>query len=126
MADTLLTLVKTTNGAAAAGATSIGVTAGKTLRISAITFSIKSNAATAAFATMTLRTTTAAATTLTSGIELRADIGNTAATIGASDDLVLIGFPDGMEFSGAQTLGVSLQAQAITNIISISINGFEY
>lgn len=125
VADTLLSLVKVTNGTPAAGATSIGVATGKTLRISSVTFSIKANAAAAAFATLTLRTTPAAATTATSGIEARIDVGNTAAVAGGSDKVELI-FPDGMEFSGAQTLGITLAAQAITNIISISINGFEY
>lgn len=125
VADTLLSLIKVTNGVAAAGATSIGVTAGKTLSISSITFSIKANAAAAAFATLTLRQNPAGATVLASVAETRVDVGNTAATIGAADKVEAI-FPDGMEFSGTQTLGISLAAQAITNIISISINGFEY
>ena len=125
VADTLLSLVKVTNGTAAAGATSIGVTAGKTLRITSITFSIKANAAAAAFATLTFRQNPAGATVIGSTPETRIDVGNTAATIGAADKVEAI-FPDGMEFSGTQTLGISLAAQAITNIISISINGFEY
>lgn len=125
VADTLLSLVKVVNGTPAAGATSIGATTGKTLSISSITFSLKSAAAAAAFATLTLRTTPSGATTITSGIEARIDAGNTAAAIGAADKVELI-FPDGMEFSGAQTLGLSLAAQAIGNIASISINGFEY
>lgn len=124
-ADTLLSLVKVTNGVAAAGATSIGVASGKILRINSITFSIKSGAAAAAFSTLTLRQNPTGATVITSVIEARVDVGNTAATIGASDKVELI-FPDGMEFSGTQTLGISLAAQATTNIISISINGFEY
>ena len=125
VADTLLTLVKATNGVAAAGATSIGVAAGKTLRITSITFSIKANAAAAAFATLTFRQNPVGATAIGSVAEYRVDVGNTAATIGAADKVV-VEFPDGMEFSGAQTLGISLAAQAITNIISISLNGFEY
>ena len=125
VADTLLSLVKVTNGVAAAGATSIGVAAGKTLSISSITFSIKANAAAAAFATLTFRQNPAGATAIGSIAECRVDVGNTAATIGASDKVEVL-FPDGMEFSGTQTLGISLAAQATTNIISISINGFEY
>lgn len=125
LADTLLTLVKVTNGAVAAGATSIGVTAGKTLRISSITLSVKANAAAAAFATLTFRQNPTGATVITSVSEMRVDVGNTAATIGASDKVEVI-FPDGMEFSGTQTFGCSLSAQAITNIISMSANCFEY
>lgn len=124
-ADTLLSLVKVTNGVAAAGATSIGVTAGKTLRISSITLSIKANAAAAAFATLTFRQNPTGATVIGSVSECRVDVGNTAAVIGAADKVEVV-FPDGMEFSGTQTFGCSLAAQAITNIISISINGFEY
>lgn len=125
VADTLLSLVKVTNGAAAAGATSIGVAAGKILRITSITLSIKANAAAAAFATLTFRQNPAGATVIGSVSECRMDVGNTAAVAGAADKVEVI-FPDGMEFSGAQTFGCSLAAQAITNIISISINGFEY
>ena len=125
VADTLLTLVKVTAGVAAAGAVSIGVTAGKILRITSITFSIKSAAAAAAFATLTLRQNPVGATAIGSVAELRLDVGNTGATIGAADKIEAI-LPEGIEFSGTQTLGVSLAAQAITNIMSISLNGFEY
>ena len=125
VADTLLSLVKVTNGVAAAGAVSIGVASGKILRINTITFSIKANAAAAAFGTLSLRQNPAGATVIGSTVECRVDVWNTGATIGASDKVEIV-FPDGIEFSGAQTLGVSLSAQAITNIISISINGFEY
>lgn len=124
-ADTLLSLVKVANGVAAAGVTSIGVTAGKVLRITAVSFSIKANAAAAAFATMTLRGNPTGATVIGSPSEMRLDLGNTAAVVGASDKVEAI-IPDGMEWSGAQTLGISLAAQAVTNIMSISLHGFEY
>lgn len=125
VADTLLSLVKISNGAAAAAAVSVPVSAGKTLRIIAATLSIKSAAAAVAFATMTFRQNPAGATVIGSVSEFRIDVGNTAATIGASDKVEIV-LPDGMEFSGTQTLGISLAAQAISNIISISLNGFEY
>lgn len=125
VADTLLSLVKMNAGVAAAGATSIGVTTGKVLRITAITLSLKANAAASAFATLTLRTNPAGATLISSLSEVRLDVGATGATIGAADKVEII-FPDGLEFSGAQTIGISLAAQAITNIVSIGINGFEY
>lgn len=125
VADTLLSMVKITNGVAAGGATSIGVTANKTLRITSITFSLRAGAAAVAFGTMTLRQNPAGATVIGSQTELRMDLGNTAATIGAADKVEAV-FPDGVEFSGTQTLGVSLAVQAVTNIISITITGFEY
>jgi hypothetical protein len=124
-ADTLLSMVKTSAGVAAGGATSIGVTSNKTLRITAVAFSLKAAAATAAFATMTLRSNPAGATLIGSQSELRLDLGNTAAVIGAADKVTLA-IPDGIEFSGTQTIGVSLAAQATTNIISIALMGFEY
>lgn len=125
VADTLLSLVKMNAGVAAAGATSIGVTSGKILRITAITLSLKSGAAAAAFATLTLRTNPTGATLISSPSEVRLDVGTTGATIGAADKVEII-FPDGLEFSGTQTIGISLAAQAVTNIVSIGLNGFEY
>lgn len=124
-ADTLLTMVKTSAGVAAGGATSIGVTSAKTLRITSVAFSLKTNAAAAAFATMTLRSNPSGATLIGSQSELRLDLGNTAAVVGGADKVVM-DIPDGMEFSGTQTIGVSLAAQATTNIVSISLIGFEY
>lgn len=124
-ADTLLTLVKKTNGVAAAGATTIPVAAGKTLRIVCVTFSIKANAAAAAFGTLTLRENPAGAVVIGSPTWGRIDIGNTANTVGAADKIV-VPYPDGVEFSGANQIGASLAAQAVTNIISIEMIGFEY
>jgi hypothetical protein len=124
-ADTLLTLVKTSAGVAATGATSIGVAASKTMRITGVMFSLKANAAASAFATMTLRSNPGGATLIGSQSEMRVDVGNTAATAGAADSR-MFDVSDGMEFSGTQTLGISLQAQATTNIISITLVGFEY
>ena len=118
-------IIKMTAGVASAGATSIAVATGKTLRISSVTLSLKANAAAAAFATLTLRTNPTGATLISSPSEVRLDVGATGATIGAADKVEII-FPDGIEFSGAETIGISLSAQAITNIVSISANGFEY
>lgn len=123
-ADTLLDLVKSVAGVAAASATSIGVTATKTLIITDIIFSIKAGAAAAAFATLTLRQNPAGATVIGSPSELRVDVGNTAAVVGAADQ-VSIPIPGGMAFKGAQTLGISLAAQAVTNIVSITLLGYE-
>jgi hypothetical protein len=124
--DTLLSLVKNTNGVAAAGATSIGVTAGKRLRITDIVFGVQAAAAAAAFATLNLRSNPAGATVLASPSLLRVDTGLTAATIGDAR-FITVPLPDGgLEFSGAETLGASLIAQAVTNIISISMLGYEY
>jgi len=124
-ADTLLSLVKSINGNAQAGATSIAVTSGKTLRITSMTFSLKANAAAAAFATFTVRLNPTGAAVIGSQSELRVDLGNTAATAGAADKVTLA-FPDGFELSGAQQLAISAAAQATTNILSVALNGYEY
>lgn len=124
-ADTLLSLVKISNGVAATGATTIAVASTKTLRITGIMFSIKAGAAAIAFATMSLRINPTGAAIISSPIELRFDVGNTAATIGAADSRAYF-VPDGFELLGTQQLAVSLAAQATTNIISITLTGFEY
>jgi hypothetical protein len=123
--DTLLTLVKNTNGVPAVGATSIAVTATRILRITAITASIQANAAAAAFGTLNLRVNPTAAAVLASPSELRVDLGNTEAVIGAAR-AITIPIPDGFELTGAAQLACSFAAQAITNIISITLTGYEY
>jgi hypothetical protein len=123
--DTLLTLVKKTNGVAAAGATTIPVTAGKTLRIMSVSYSIKAGAAAAAFGTLSLRENPAGAVVIGSPTWGRIDVGNTAAVIGGAASQVVT-FPDGMEFSGANQIGASIAAQAVTNVVSVEMYGFEY
>ncbi len=125
-ADTLLTVTKYTDGVAGTPGTSIGVATGKRLRITSVNFSLKANAAAAAFGTMTLRQNPSGATVLGSASELRLDVGNTEAVAGAARAMSVT-LPDGgMEYSGANTVGISLAAQAVTNIVSISLNGYEY
>lgn len=126
-ADTLLTLVKSKEGVSAAGATSITASSGTVMRLTGMFFSLRSNAAAAAFSTITFRWNPTGATILSSGILLRTDLGNTAATIGAADTGASpILFPDGMDFTGTQSLGLSLASQAVTNILSITLFGYEY
>ncbi len=124
-ADTLLTLTKYSNGVAGTPSTSIGVTAGKTLRITAMQFGIRAGAAAIAFGTLTIRSNSAGATVIGSPSEIRLDSGVTTATANSSAS-VDIAIPEGMEFSGTQTIGASLIAQATTNIISVSFIGYEY
>ena len=124
-ADTLLSLVKSINGTAAGGATSIAVSAGKILRLTSITFSIRSGAANAAFGTMTLRINSGGAALISSPSEFRVDVGNTEAIIGAARS-VTVPIPDGFELTGTAQLAVSVACQATTNILSVSLLGYEY
>lgn len=123
-ADTLLSLVKVTDGVAAAGATTVSVTAGKRLRITSMTFVVRAGAAAAAFAQFNVRTN-AGVVVLASQSELRAEVGNTEAVIGAARQ-VTVEFPDGFELSDAQQIGVSAAAQAVTNVLSVALSGYEY
>lgn len=123
-ADTLLSLVKQTGGVDAGGATSIGVTVNKVLRIHGVSFSLKANAAAAAFGTLTLRQNPAGATVIGSPSWGRFDVGNTEAVAGAAR--TYYADVEEHEFSGAATLGASLSAQAVTNVVSIALYGFEY
>ena len=124
-ADTLLTLVKQIAGSDAGGATSIGVTANKVLRITGGHVVVKANAAAAAFGTITLRQNPSGATVLGSLSWGRYDTGITAAVVSDARS-VRFDFTEGQEFSGTQTLGISLSAQATTNIVSIALHGYEY
>jgi hypothetical protein len=123
-AETLLTIVKVTDGVAAGGATSIGVASGKTLVLTSCEFSVQAAAAAAAFGTLNLRSNPAGAPIISSQSFGRIDVGNTEAVVGAARAIV-VPFYDGIEFSGAQTLGVTLAAQAVTNVISICLRGYE-
>ena len=89
------------------------------------TFSLRANAAAAAFATFSLRVNPAGAAVIGSQSELRVDLGNTEAVAGAARS-VTITFPDGFELSGTQQFAVSASAQAVTNILSVTLTGYEY
>ena len=124
-ADTLLSLVKVTDGVAAGGATSIAVATGKILRITSAEFSVQAGAAAAAFGTLNLRSNPSGATVIGSQSIGRFDVGNTEAVVGAARSIV-VPINDGIEFEGANTIGASLAAQATTNVISICLRGYEY
>ncbi len=123
--DTILSLTKQLAGVDGSPATTIAVTAAKRLRITNISFSVKAGAAAAAFATLTLRTNPSGNAIISSPSFFRIDLGNTGATIGAADK-VDVCIPDGLEFSGAEQICASLAAQATTNIISVTLSGYEY
>ena len=125
VADTLLSLVKSKNGVAAAGATSIKASAGYVLRITNVIFGLRAGAAAAANAVLTLRQNPSGATVIGSNIEMRMNLGNTAASIGSALNAD-VGIEDGLEITGNQSIGISLAAQAVTNVISITLLGYEY
>lgn len=124
VAETLLSVVKQLGDAAdPAGATSIAVTSGKRLKITSVVYTLKANAATAAFATLNIRSLHNGATLIGSPSVLRIEIGLTAATAGSA---ITETVPCDLEFSGTQTLGLTLACQATTNVHSITLIGYEY
>lgn len=121
-ADTLQSLTKNLGGTETAG-TSTGVTSGKRLKITAVVVNVKAGAAAAAFATFNLRSRHDGATVLGSPILLRIELGLTAATANSALNSVV---PCDLEFSGAETLGLSTVVQATTNVLSVTLVGYEY
>ena len=124
VAETLLSMVKQLGDAAdPGGAQSIGVTSGKRLKITSIVYTLKAGAAAAAFATLNVRSRHDGATVIGSPSVLRIEVGLTAATSGSA---ITETVPCDLEFSGTQTLGVTLACQATTNVHSITLIGYEY
>ena len=125
-AEAMLSLVVTRAGVAAAGATTLTVTSGKTLRITKITFSSRSTGATVLSARGALRMQPAAAATVSSPI---IDIFSTtqqAAALAEAGDTLVVTYPDGLEFTGTQQIGISQVASAISGAVYVAMTGFEY
>lgn len=104
------------------------ITSGKTLRIQNISMSIRAGAAAVPFSRMTLRSNTAGATVATSNILWQGpEVFGISATSGVGGQ-VSVDFPDGLEVAGNGTIsiGMSHLDQATTNVINISIVGYEY
>jgi hypothetical protein len=127
-AEALLSLSQNKQGAVTAGVTSYTVTSGKTLRITSISVSVKSAAAAIAFARLSLRHNTAGATIATSPVAyLIPEVNTNSATSGTSA-WITVDIPDGIEFygNGTQTIGLSHLDQATTNVLNVTVCGFEY
>lgn len=126
-ADTLLSLTRLLEGQADSTTTTFAVTSGKRQRIQGIKLGVKANAAAAAWATATVRVNTAGAAVIGSPSYFRLDIGLTAAAASSTVTPAYIDFgDDGIELSGTEQIGISLAAQAVTNIISLEMWGYEY
>src|SRR5271157_3418465 len=127
-AEALLSLSQNKQGTVTAGVTSYTVTSGKTLRVTSISVSVKSAAAAIAFARLSLRHNTAGATIATSPVAyLIPEVNTNSATSGTSA-WITVDIPDGIEFfgNGTQTIGLSHLDQATTNVLNVTVYGFEY
>jgi hypothetical protein len=126
--EALLSFSQNKQGAVTAGVTSYVVPSGKTLRITTITISVRAGAAAVPFARCILRHNTAGATIATSPVAfLCPEVFGISATIGVGGQIA-VAVPDGLEFrgDGTQTIGMSHLDQATTNILNVTICGFEY
>lgn len=126
--EALFSFSQNKQGTVTGAVTSYVVTSGKTLRITAITISVRAGAAAVPFSRCVLRHNTAGATTASSPVAfLCPEVFGISATIGVGGQIA-VAIPDGLEFrgDGTQTIGMSHLDQATTNIINVTICGFEY
>ena len=124
-ADTLLSMTKWLNGQSAMVGTSTSVSFGSYFRITSMTFSVKAGAAAAAFATFSVRINYTGVAVIGSPCEFRVDVGNTEAVVGAARSIT-VPLPDGLELDYATQIAVSAACQATTNVLTVSLNGYEY
>ena len=127
-AETLFSLSENRAGTVTGAVSSYTITSGKTLRITAMTLSVRAAAAAVPFSRCTLRSNTAGATTATSAVVFQLpEVFGIAATIGVGGQ-ISIDIPDGLEIAGNGTIsiGVSHLDQATTNIINFTLVGYEY
>lgn len=124
-ADTLVTGSRSIGGAAATSAATFAASAGKTFRITGVTVSTRTTTAAVPWATVTLRMNPSGAAVVGSPAQAQVTVGGTAAVIGNTGNT---NFPllEGFEISGTQQVGISLANNVATNVVSISVVGFEY
>lgn len=124
--DTLTNTVATRDFVAAAGAASQAVTAGKRLRLTGWSIVVRGTSTTAVGTTARLRVNPTGAAVVGSplvAVIAAGLIGTQVAEQAASAHAV---FSDGIELSGTNQLGVSLEGIATANATSLSIFGYEY
>jgi hypothetical protein len=128
IAEAMLSMGQNKGGTVTAGVTSYTITSGKTLRIQNISYSVRSGAAAVPFSRITLRSNTAGATIATSAILVQLpEVTGPAATIGVGGN-ESVDFPDGLEIAGNGTISIGLSHldQATTNVINVTLTGYEY
>jgi hypothetical protein len=124
--EAMLSMVPVRAGVAAAGATTIAVTSGKTLRLTAIVFSSRSTSAAVLSARCALRMNPSGAAIATSPILAIASTTQQAAALAEAGDTCVVALPDGIEISGTQQVGLSQVCSATTGVVYASLIGFEY
>ena len=123
--EALVSMVPTRAGVAGAGATSFAVTAGKTVRLTALNVGFVSTAIAVLSMRFALRFNPSGAATATSPILLILPVDNGAA-LAQTGGWSNIALPDGLEFSGTHQFGITQIGSAATGTVWISLVGFEY
>src|SRR3989442_11250274 len=123
--DTLATVVPVRDGVAGSGVTSVAVTAGKTLRITSIELTMRNSAASQGRVTLNVRSNPSGATVIGSQTLGTFEASSTGAIVGQTET-VTVPIPEGLEPSGANTLGFSFASTVGTEVCSACARGYEY
>lgn len=126
--ETIFSLSQNKGGTVTGGITSYTITNGKTLRIQNISASVRSGAAAVPFSRVTLRSNTAGATIATSAVVIQCpEVFGISATTGVGGQMSM-DIPDGLEIAGNGTISIGLSHldQATTNVINVTLTGYEY
>jgi hypothetical protein len=122
--EALVTLVPITDGTAAAGATTHGVTSGKRLRLQSMSVSIKNAGAAGQGSVCNLRMTASGNVAANSPLVATCGAGTYLAianVVGGNSVMM----PDGLEMSGTMQFGVS-QIGTATAGVTVTVVGYEY
>src|SRR5271154_1434013 len=126
--EAMLSMSQNKGGTVTAAQTSYTITSGKTLRIQNISISVRAAAAAVPFSRVALRSNTAGATVAGSALVVQLpEVFGISATSGVGGQMSM-DFPDGLEIAGNGTVSIGLSHldQATTNIINITLTGYEY
>lgn len=125
-ADTVVTgLVKATAGSAAAGAQSITPAASKTLRLVAANVQVRTTTAALPWALVTLRVSSTTTCTAASSVLAYLAAGGTAAVIGNVGQFATQ-WPEGLDLPAGGSVCVSVSGNVTTNVLTVSLQGFEF
>ena len=122
--EALITLTPITDGTAGTAATSFAVTAGKRLRLQALSVNTRNAGAAVQAVVVQLRMTSTGAVTATSPLIATLSAGTLTATANIANGTT-ISFPDGLEISGTQQIGIS-QIGTATAGNTVTLIGYEY
>lgn len=126
VAEAMLTLQVSRNAAATAPVSSIAVTAGKRYRITGINVGIVSSAAAVISGRVALRVSASGAVSTASPIVAIASMSQQAAALAQAGDTVALTFPEGIEITGTQQVGLSQLCSVATGAVFASLIGYEY